>query len=241
MSDLFNIYCDESCHLENDGKKFMALGAVWLPNNKKKDVMNDLIEIKEKYNLSSHYEIKWQKVSPSKLDFYKEVILYFFENDDLHYRGLVANKEELDHESYNQTHDEWYYKMYYNLLSKLLSFIFSPRDKHRIYLDIKDTQGNQKIKELRKIISHFMYDFDMELIEHFQVVRSHEVSILQIADLLTGAICALHREETTSDSKNELITLIQEKSGYKKRSTLPREDKMNIFIWHSQTNDSTIA
>lgn len=31
MSEFFNIYCDESCHLENDGQKSMVLGAVSCP------------------------------------------------------------------------------------------------------------------------------------------------------------------------------------------------------------------
>ncbi len=28
MSQVFNIYCDESCHLENDRQKAMVLGAI---------------------------------------------------------------------------------------------------------------------------------------------------------------------------------------------------------------------
>lgn len=64
MSDLYNIYCDESCHLENDNKPCMVLGAVWLPNEKKEEVMRDMSEIKKSHGLSSHYELKWQKVSP---------------------------------------------------------------------------------------------------------------------------------------------------------------------------------
>ena len=31
MVELFNVYCDESCHLENDGYKAMTLGVVWCP------------------------------------------------------------------------------------------------------------------------------------------------------------------------------------------------------------------
>jgi len=31
MSQVFNVYCDESCHLENDKQKVMVLGAVWSP------------------------------------------------------------------------------------------------------------------------------------------------------------------------------------------------------------------
>ena len=31
-----NIYCDESCHLQNDGEAVMAIGAVYYPASKKK-------------------------------------------------------------------------------------------------------------------------------------------------------------------------------------------------------------
>ena len=31
MGDTYNIYCDESCHLRNDGQKAMVLGALWCP------------------------------------------------------------------------------------------------------------------------------------------------------------------------------------------------------------------
>ena len=33
MSTLYNIYCDESCHLEQDGQPVMVLGAVWLSHD----------------------------------------------------------------------------------------------------------------------------------------------------------------------------------------------------------------
>ena len=46
MKQLFNIYCDESCHLENDGEKVMAIGGVWCPANKKDEIFHRLREIK---------------------------------------------------------------------------------------------------------------------------------------------------------------------------------------------------
>ncbi len=34
MTQIFNVYCDESCHLENDHQSAMVLGAVWCPLEK---------------------------------------------------------------------------------------------------------------------------------------------------------------------------------------------------------------
>ena len=36
MSESIHIYCDESCHLENDGMKAMVLGALWCPASHRK-------------------------------------------------------------------------------------------------------------------------------------------------------------------------------------------------------------
>lgn len=34
---LYNVYCDETCHLENDGINVMVLGAVWCPQSRLKE------------------------------------------------------------------------------------------------------------------------------------------------------------------------------------------------------------
>lgn len=36
MSPMFNIYCDESCHLENDGQPVMVLGALSCPTEQER-------------------------------------------------------------------------------------------------------------------------------------------------------------------------------------------------------------
>lgn len=243
MSQIFNIYCDESCHLESDKKKAMVLGAVWLPLEKVRGVSDAIGDLKEKHKLSRHFEAKWTSVSPAKESFYLELIDYFFNTPELHFRALVVpDKSKLMHKHFNQTHDEWYYKMYYHLLDTLLNVILSPNDKHRIYFDIKDTQGQKKVKKLREVLSNKMYDFDMAIIERMQLIRSHEVALMQIADLLIGSLSALHRGETKSTAKLKLIEHIRERSGYSlTKTTLPKEEKMNIFIWQPRTNDATTA
>ena len=51
MREIINIYCDESCHLENDKEKVMALGAVYCQESKKKEIFERLYELKKKHNL----------------------------------------------------------------------------------------------------------------------------------------------------------------------------------------------
>jgi len=70
----YNIYCDESCHLENDRQKSMVLGCVWCPERKTFAIAEHLRELKVKHGLKRSFEIKWTKVTPSKKLFYEEFL-----------------------------------------------------------------------------------------------------------------------------------------------------------------------
>ena len=226
MEQNYNIYCDESCHLEHDGERAMLIGGVWCPQSKKDEIFHRIREIKEEHGLSKRFEIKWNKVSKGQLDFYMDIINYFFDNSSLHFRVLIIpNKQDLKHELFNQTHDEFYYKMYFNMLKN----IFEPGCGYDIYIDIKDTRGQRKVEKLHEILCNNHYDFNRNLIHKVQQVRSEEVELVALADL-----SYIHRGKNTSDAKLKLIERIKRRSGYNlMASTLYRENKFNIFVWRS--------
>ncbi len=58
MAIIYNIYCDESCHLQNDHQQVMVLGAVWCPLEKTREIAMRLREIKLRHELSPNFEIK---------------------------------------------------------------------------------------------------------------------------------------------------------------------------------------
>ncbi len=232
MSDIFNVYCDESCHLENDGQKAMVLGAVWCPLDKTREIAVRLREIKQKHGLSPQFEVKWTKVSPAKAGFYLDIVDYFFDDDDLRFRALIVpDKSLLRHGAYpGQDHDTWYYKMYFDMLKVILS----PDARYRIYLDIKDTCGAQKAARLHEMLCNNIYDFSREVIERLQLVHSHEIEQLQLADLLIGAVSYVNRDLQGSAGKQVLVERIRERSRYSlTRSTLLREEKFNLFRWRA--------
>lgn len=226
---IFNIYCDESCHLEHDNHLAMTMGAVWCPLDKAKEIFIDIREIKERHGLKRNFEVKWTKVSPAKQAFYQELLEYFFQNENLHFRCLVVpDKNKIDHGRFNQDHDTWYYKIYFDLLK----VIFNPDHNYRIYLDIKDTNGGEKIKKLHEVLCNKEYDFNRERIEWLQIVKSDEVELIQLADFLTGIISYNSRGLNTSATKNLLVKITKELTGYQlDKNTLLKEDKFNIFIW----------
>ena len=231
----FNVYCDESCHLERDHQQAMVLGAVWCPLEKTREIAVRLREIKKSHGLSADFEIKWTKVSPGRLSFYLHALDYFFDDDDLHFRALVVpDKGHLRHEAFGQTHDDWYYKMYFDMLKVILS----PHARYRIYLDIKDTRSGSKITRLHEVLCNNMYDFSREIIQRVQTVQSHEVELLQLADLLIGTISYANRGLSSSPAKLALVNRMQARSGYSlTRTTLLREDKVNLFSWQASLGE----
>jgi len=231
MTGSFNIYCDESCHLEHDQQNVMVLGAVWCPLEKVDEINVRIREIKAKHGLATDFEIKWVKVSPGQLPFYREVLDYFFDDDALHFRALIVpDKSVLRHEDYAQTHDEWYYKMYFDMLKGILH----PQARYHIYLDYKDTRGASKVARLHSILCNNMYDFSRRIISRVQLVRSHEVEILQLADLLIGVISYANRDLDSSEAKLHLPHRMRERSQYAlTRTTLLQEEKVNLFRWRA--------
>ena len=237
---LYNVYCDETCHLENDGINVMVLGAVWCPQSKLKEVNQRIKEIKARNNVSTTMELKWTKISPGKLDLYKDLVNYFFDDDDLHFRALIIpDKSKLDHQRFNQTHDDWYYKMYFDMLK----VIFHPMDRFEVYIDIKDSNSYHKAQRLREVCSNSMYDFSQSIIQRLQPIRSDEVQIMQLTDILIGAIAYENRSFPDgfqkSSAKQGIISLIKKRSGYTmKKTTLLREDKLNLLRWDARgTNE----
>ena len=236
MSQIFNVYCDESCHLENDHQQIMVLGAIWCPLEIVRESCVRVREIQSRHSLKKEFEIKWGKVSPAKKDFYLDLVDYFFDDDDLRFRALIVpDKAKLQHERYSQTHDEWYYKMYFDMLKVILD----PKAQYRIYIDIKDTRSAEKIAKLHDVLCNNFYDFSRQIIERVQTVRSHEVKILQLADLLIGAVAYINRDLSTNSAKQALVTRIQQRSHYNlTKTTLLRENKFNLFRWHALERQS---
>lgn len=232
----FNVYCDESCHLEHDGINVMVLGAVWCPQDSVKAINDRIRQIKARNQVSAKTEAKWTKVSPAKEQLYLDLVHYFFDESNLHFRALIIrDKSLLDHERFNQTHDSWYYKMYFEMLKAILS----RNDCYEIYIDIKDTNTYHKALKLKEVCCNSMYDFTANILRKLQPIRSDEVQIMQIVDILIGAIGYNNRifpdGHIKSTAKSDIVKLIKKRSEYSlDKSTLLREDKLNLFFWEAR-------
>lgn len=175
MSKTFNIYCDESTHLPNDGHPHMILGYVSIAANQMKLAKEQIKAIKAKHNYEG--ELKWTNVHEATLQMYVEIVEYFFMTD-MQFRAVIVDKSQIDETRRDYTFNDFYFRMYYQLLHHKTDM----ENNYNVYIDIKDTCSNDKLRQLEEIIKW------NTAIRRFQFVKSSESSFLQLADVIIGAI-----------------------------------------------------
>ena len=175
MNKTFNIYCDESTHMVHDGHPYMLLGCTSIAYTQIRMAKDAIKDIKKKHGYSD--ELKWTNVHEATYKVYAELIDWFFMND-MEFRAVVVDKSQIDEKREDYTFNDFYFRMYYQLLHHKMDMDYT----YNIYMDIKDTCSSDKLERLRKIMEY------NSSIGRFQFIRSHESVFIQLADVLMGAI-----------------------------------------------------
>ncbi len=219
MNKTFNIYCDESCHIENDGNPYMFLGSISCAYPQVKRHTLRIKELKDKHRFNA--EIKWSNVSKSKLGFYIELIDYFFDTD-LRFRVIGINKSQIDYNSFNCSYDDFYYKMYY----LLLNYHIDTLNHYNVYLDIKDTLSARKVRKLREILN-----VKFGVFRNVQNIVSKESLLMQLTDFIMGAISYnANVDEKCNEAKVAIIERIKRHENLSSLMCTNYSEKFNLFF-----------
>lgn len=204
------IFCDESCYLKNDGKEVMVFGGIVCPKNQKKIISHKINELKKINGLSEKKEIKWTKLTRKYLELYKNVIDLLMEDSRISFRIVIAkDKKYLKYKEYNQTHNDWYNKMYYFLLSNSIS----SRRVKRIFLDKKDSNDSIRIRALDSFLKK-RKNLERKKFEFFQL-DSKDSNLIQCIDIFIGMASYSNNYdlENKNNAKVELIKYFEQKYG----------------------------
>ena len=219
----YKIFCDESNHLLNTKSNLMVNGAILVKEDEVEQINRDIKSLKYKHNYFN--ELKWTKLLNSKKDFYRELIDYFFDNEMKFKATFIPNKKENVHEIYGNSHDKFYYIVYFYTMRNFIN----PSDEYKIYLDYKDINGGKRIKELEKTLGQQAQKCDI------YIIQSQESQILQLCDIFIGVIGYKNRTDLDtkkSEIKLFIIEYLEEKLGYPLVATAPWIEKFNIFRWY---------
>ncbi|MBW2044331.1 MAG: DUF3800 domain-containing protein [Deltaproteobacteria bacterium] len=221
-----DIFCDESRHLEKDTRnRYMILGGIWCPSSEVTVIGQHIKEIRKRNRCFG--EIKWVNVCPSKINFYIELAYLLFSETSLSFRCIVADKLRLKHQLFYQTHDIFFYKLYYFLIKKKVRL----NTIYHIYIEHKDCHSQEQIQELHRILNRkFWYRIGVKFPEAKSVISKDKL-LLQLADFFIGAVGYRYNGFSTSEAKMTICQKVCALTGRKDLNYPSRyaEEKFDIF------------
>lgn len=231
----YNVYCDETSHLKINKGDYMVIGAVYLPKNKVKNVNKYLNNLKIKHGLAPTDELKWNLIKNSSVELYETVLQYFFDgNNDIKFRAIAINKKEINNDLYNQTDNDFYHKMYY----QMLEYIINPGNSYNIYPDIKDSDSYYKHQKVLEYLRFKKKDINKKTIKKIQPIHSEEAILLQLTDILIGALAYYnnyYNEQNKNENKNKILNLLIDNFNISDTTPL-NYTKFNILYWRSKND-----
>ncbi len=225
MTD-FNIYCDESRHTSDPTQPFMVIGALRCPRESKHDLVGRIHRLQARHN--AHGELGWKRVSPNRTAFYEELLHLFAIEPGLSFRCLVANRDKLDHDRFNDGDAELgFYKLYYQMLLHWLE----PGQRYHIYLDWQQNRQQQRFHDLAAILRTKLRN--RAEIACLEPVTSSNLPLLGLADVLIGAVGYAWNGLGSSAIKLRMVDLVAEAGGLVSvgRGTPRTSQKVNIFAF----------
>ena len=224
----FEVYCDESrpdllCS-NKPTAEYMVIGGLWLSSESRARCKQDIHALRDKHKIGG--EFKWQKVSPSRLDFYRDLADWFIaQGDELRFRCIAVEHEKVDLLRFHESDQELgFYKFYYQMLHHwILDF-----NEYSIFCDFKSNRVGNRLSELARCLSYSNLTSD---IVNVQATRSKESVLIQAADVLTGIAAAqLNNKLKAGSAKWELVTHFEQALGGQIKATYRTENKFNVFV-----------
>ena len=231
---MYEVYCDESRqdlfynkNAITDTNKYMFIGGIMIEQKDRVKIKNILNNIKQKYNLNIKSELKWNRITNSKLDMYKEVIDVFV-NSNISFRTIKIDAKKVNLKKYHKDSAELgFYKFYYQLLNNWLNKYTDDR-RFIVYTDIKTNKDLNVLKTLKQCLNNKSQN---QLIEKIYAIESNESVFLQLEDILMGIASYKTNFENKGKSKSklEMVDYLEKKLGHKIVNTTKSENKYNVF------------
>lgn len=228
---LYDLYCDESRQdllvkktSINSHNRYVCIGGIMIPNDKREKLKSDIKDLKEKHNLFG--ELKWGNVSTNKVNFYLELVDLFFDtNNSVDFRTVVIDAENIDNDTFNDSdHELGYYKFYYQLIYHWIN----PNDDYYIFTDYKTNKNKSRLNSLKLVLNNATRSDCVKLI---QSINSKESLPLQLQNVLMGAVGYKfnHGDIGESFAKQAVVKRIEEYLGHDILPTAKSYKKFNVF------------
>ena len=223
----FDVFCDEShpdlLASKNSSAQYLLIGSLWMLSEDRENFKSSIHALREKHKIGP--EFKWEKVSYSRLAFYKDLISWFWsQGERLRFRCIVVDKKKVDLVHYHQNDQELgFYKFYYQLLHHWIADF----NNYHIFCDFKTNRRRDRLHTLKECLECVNLSAQ---IAGVQATRSDESVLLQLVDVLTGLISAsLNHSCGHSSAKQQAISFFEQQLNHPIAPSSNSEKKCNIF------------
>ncbi len=223
----FEIYCDESSPdlfaSQKRTCKYLTIGGIWFPHEKREEFKTAIHALRDRHRIGP--EFKWNKVSPSKLDFYRDLLQWFIEEKDfIRFRCILVEADKVQLLKYHCSDQELgFYKFYYQLLHHWI-YDFN---QYKIFLDHRKNRLQSRLLTLQQCLVSSNLSSEITSV---QAIQSSESVLIQLADVLTGLCAAKFNQGTKEGSaKTQLLQFFEERLGRQIVPTTSDEKKVNVF------------
>lgn len=222
-----DVYCDEAYpDLFSSGKpqaKYLIIGSLWLRRPDLESFKNVIHELRDQHQIGG--EFKWTKVSPSKVEFYKALLTWFYQQgENLRFRCIAIDHQQVDLIHFHQNDQELgFYKFYYQMLHHWIH----PFNDYRIFCDHKNNRRRDRLHTLKDCLAHANLTAAVNTV---QSVRSRESVMIQLSDVLVGTASSRMNNRLRVGSAKEAVTKhIEGLLNRRISSTALDEKKFNVF------------
>lgn len=223
----FEVYCDEAMPdlftSEKPPARHLMIGSLWLPATLRNEIKGKVADLREKHDVWG--EIKWRKVSPSRLPFYLDLIdLFHGYGQDLRFRCVAVDLMQIDKNWFNHDDELGFYKFYYQVLHHwILDF-----NNYRVFCDTKSNRDPGRLGVLKQCLDRANLSSHIGSV---QALPSRQVVMIQLCDLLLGAASSRINSTLTVDSaKEQLVRRLESHLGVGCLLPTAKDvEKFNIF------------
>lgn len=222
-----SVYCDESRHEGQRAQQFMVIGGLWLLRGNRDELLAGLRDLRARHQITG--ELKWGKVSQTKLAGYQAVVDFVAARRDIHFRCIVVDKSKVDHDKYFQNDRQLgFWVFYWYCLKQWMG----NGNTYFVSIDFKPESLRSGPRRLRQVLENEC--IKRGWLKSLDCVDSRHNPFCQVADVLIGAVGYEQNSLAGSPAKRSLATHIAKAYGRRdlKGTDLPSVQRFNIWrIW----------
>lgn len=222
----FDVYCDESrpdlLTSTHPHGSHAVIGSLWLESQRRDTFKQAIHDLRNLHRVGG--EFKWQKVSPSREQFYISLVDWFINQGlDLRFRCVLIQHNQVDWALHEGDKELGFYKFYYQMLHHWVGDF----NRYAIFCDFKSNRLRSRLETLRQCLDRANLTSE---IAQVQAVRSEESVLIQLADVLTGAVSSkMNATLVPGSTKAALVTHLESRMGMSIQATGSDVQKFNVF------------